>query len=85
MRSSWKHSDMSIRKFSTSMAPRREVELMLCGENSNLVFSDPEGIYFSKTSTADIFDVRNGKGIIRSNLHDNELSASIKVGYITTR
>lgn len=43
------------------------------------MFADPEGIFFRQTSTADVFDIRDGKGTLCSSLHDDELTASLKV------
>lgn len=55
------------------------LDFLLCGDNRELAFADPEGIFFTKTSTADVFDIRDGKGTLFSDLHDEELRASLEV------
>ena len=58
---------------------RETLDLLLCGANSELAFADPEGIFFTQTSTADVFDIRDGKGTLFSDLHDDQLRASLEV------
>ena len=67
----------------TQLQPRssRILDNLLCGHNSELVFADPANLYFSKTSTLDIFDVCNGTGIVRSRLDDVDTPASPKVHF----
>ena len=58
---------------------RRGFDTILGGQNATHVFGDYQDQYFCESSIVDIFDVENGQGSLRAELHDRDLLQSIEV------
>ncbi|KAF2785923.1 hypothetical protein K505DRAFT_261000 [Melanomma pulvis-pyrius CBS 109.77] len=63
--------------FSTGSLNRRGLDFLLHGDAAETICVHDDKRY-SNTSTADVFEVRDGRGDLRTRLNDEQIAASIK-------
>lgn len=59
------------------------IDQLICKATRAHAFKDPGGHFFSKTSTADIFEADASGGFLRSGVRDGELRTAIQVALPT--